>query len=192
MLTFTTSQNTSDLEQILQLQKENLELSLSPQELQQEGFVTVHHDMKILEEMNHPHQHIIAKDDSILIAYALVMLKAMEQKIPVLIPMFQQVNKLNYKGKLIANTSYFVMGQVCIKKGYRGKGIFKGLYLEMKNQMASNFEFAITEVASRNHRSIRAHQKVGFTSILKYTANNGEDWNILIWDWKERNSAHSC
>jgi predicted GNAT superfamily acetyltransferase len=72
------------------------------------------------------------------------------------------------------------MGQVCIAKGYRGQGIFQGLYQEMANQLEPHFEYIITEVSKRNPRSIRAHEKVGFLNVREYTSDDGEEWVILL------------
>jgi ribosomal protein S18 acetylase RimI-like enzyme len=179
---YTTAQNKADLVQILLLQKENLETSITQEELRQEGFVTVIHDLELLKEMNHPFAHVIAKDKETVVGYTLVMLKSIETKIPILTPMFRQINKLNFNGASLDQGNYFIMGQVCIKKGYRGKGIFKGLYDRLKRQMSSNFDFIITEVAKRNQRSIRAHQKQGFIILHTYTSKDGEEWVILLWD----------
>ncbi len=181
-ITYTTSKSKTDLQQILELQQENLEISISSDEVSKEGFVTVHHDYELLAEMNQPFQHAIAKDKEKVIGYALVMLREMEQKIPLLIPMFKMINTIQYEGEHLQSTDYFIMGQVCIKKGYRGQGIFQGLYQELKKQMATHYKYIITEVATRNQRSIRAHQKVGFISIKIYITNKGEEWSILLWN----------
>lgn len=183
MIEYTTANTQSDLEEILHLQKSNLEVSISSEELQREGFVTVHHNLELLSRMNQPFPHIIAKDKGEVIGYTLVMLRDLEKEIPVLIPMFQQINALIYNGKSLNDSEYFIMGQVCIEKDYRGKGVFKGLYQHMKEVMAGHFEYIITEVAIRNQRSIRAHHKVGFKSIHTYQSEIGEVWEILLWDW---------
>lgn len=182
MITFTVAKKNAELKQILDLQQNNLPTSISKTELQVEGFVTVHHDLAILTAMNAPYPHIIAKDKDKVIGYTLVMLRKFEQDIPVLVPMFEQINAIEYRGVLLAMTNYFVMGQVCIQKAYRGKGIFQGLYDHLKKRMSPHFQYVITEVSERNPRSMRAHEKVGFQTILKYV-EGGEVWNILLWDW---------
>jgi ribosomal protein S18 acetylase RimI-like enzyme len=187
---YTTAQNIEDLRQILHLQQENLEACITKEELHQEGFVTVSHSLELLEEMNTPFAHVMAKEGDEVVGYTLVMLKNMAQRIPILIPMFGQINALSYEGNLLSQTNYFIMGQVCIKKGYRGKGVFKGMYDELKRQMSSGFTYVITEVASRNQRSIKAHQKQGFEVLHTYIATEEkeeeeeeeEEWVILIWN----------
>ena len=179
---YTTAKTTSDLRKILELQKKNLEMSITKEELHQEGFVTVHHSLELLEEMNQPFPHIIAKEEDELIGYTLVMLKSMKERIPVLIPMIQRINALAFEGEALNEAAYFIMGQVCIKKGYRGKGIFKGLYDHMKKVLFPHFKYVITGVSDRNQRSMRAHQKQGFEILHTYTSKEGEEWAILIWN----------
>ena len=72
------------------------------------------------------------------------------------------------------------MGQICIDKSYRGQGIFSELYQEMAKRMNGDFDYIITEIASRNHRSLRAHQKIGFETIKTYQIENEEEWVLLL------------
>ena len=183
MIQYSTAQTEDELWQILALQKANLTEKLSLSEIQSQGFVTVSHDFDLLAEMNSKHRHIIAKSNDKVIGYALVMLESFKNRIPVLLPMFEQFNSIIYQGKLMAEINYFVMGQVCIAKGFRGQGIFKGLFEKMKLEMAADFHMVVTEVATRNQRSIKAHFNVGFKTIREYREKNSEHWAIIAWDW---------
>jgi hypothetical protein len=180
-LEYSTADSIKDLQQILSLQQQNLERYISSEELRQEGFVTVHHDFELLEEMNKPHPHIIAKSDEVVVGYTLVMLRQMAQRIPILIPMFDKINRLQYKDQALKDATYFIMGQVCISKSFRGKGVFANLYQKLKEEMRPHFQFCITEVAVRNPRSMRAHEKIGFKRLYQYSGGH-EEWVILIWE----------
>ena len=184
MIKYTTVSDTRELEQILALQKKNVEKVLDEAEVKSQGFVTVHHDLELLEAMNRPYPHIIAKDGDQVVGYTLVMLQSFKAVIPVLVSMFEQIDTINYEGEQLGDVDYFIMGQVCIDKAYRGKGIFVGLFDKMREEMSDKFKYIITEVASRNTRSIAAHLKVGFKNIKEYTSERGEEWVILLWDWK--------
>lgn len=112
------------------------------------------------------------------------MLKEFSIKLPVLTPLIDVVEELSYGEVALRNATYFVMGQICVAKSYRGQQVFAGLYKHLREQMQPHYTYVVTGVAQRNTRSIRAHTKVGFTSILKFTAPTGEKWDILLWDWK--------
>jgi L-amino acid N-acyltransferase YncA len=184
MITYGHSRSDAELQQLLDLQSANLPTHISETELQAEGFVTVNHDFELLKAMNTPYPHVVARDGESVIGYALVMLPAFRDRIPVLKPMFAEFDRAEFTGRRLSEVSYFVMGQVCIAKGYRGQGIFQGLYDQMKRQMSQHFEAIVTEVSLRNPRSLRAHAKVGFHTIREYRTAGGEDWAILLWDWQ--------
>ena len=75
------------------------------------------------------------------------------------------------------------MGQICIAEGYRGIGIFDGLYRTMAETYGDRFDFTVTEVAARNTRSLKAHARVGFQTLHTYRdATAGEDWQVIALD----------
>ena len=181
---YTTAESDSDLYGILKLQRENLPSTISREEALEQGFVTIEHDFALLKRMNSPYPHIIAKDGEEVVGYTLVMLRDLRDEIQVLVPMFEQINSITYKGKTLRDARYVVMGQVCIAKGYRGQGVFQGLYVEMARRMADDYDYIITEISLRNLRSVRAHHKVGFETIREYQADDGEMWAIVLWEMK--------
>lgn len=181
-ITYTRSHSNADLKGILILQDKNLKKSLEEEEINSQGFVTVVHDLKLLHEMNQMEKHVVAKSDDQVIGYALVMLRSFKDRIPILQATFKTIDTLSYKGMELIDSRYFLMGQVCVGKPFRGQGVFSGLYQHMKKVMQSEFQYVITEIALENKRSMRAHEKVGFVVILTYTHNNAE-WAIVLWDW---------
>jgi len=166
-----------ELDQIIELQKINIRTSISEDESKSEGFVTVHHDFEILKAMNGKCAHIIAKSGSKVIGYALCMLKEFKENIEVLKPMFQQIDKCLNKNK-----TYLVMGQICVDKAFRKRGVFRGMYDFMKQEMSSKYDMIITEVDEKNTRSLNAHYTVGFKLLYSYNSSQ-QDWALLVWDW---------
>ena len=181
---FSTSIDVSDLEAILQLQQINLEANNTPEEIASQGFVTVQHDFDLLESMSNSAPPIIAKYQEAVVGYALVMLQKFKAQIPVLFPMFEMIDQLNPNGQSLKDSRYFVMGQICIAKLHRSKGLFDGLYQQMKKHYQTDFDYVITEVATRNQRSLQAHFRVGFKTIKSYTSPDGESWELILWDWE--------
>jgi RimJ/RimL family protein N-acetyltransferase len=73
------------------------------------------------------------------------------------------------------------MGQICVAKAFRGQGVFDGLYAKMRTICAGEFDFTITEVAARNTRSMRAHERVGFKTLHQYDdTSSGETWRLIL------------
>jgi hypothetical protein len=183
MIIYTTTKNKADLKEIYALQKANLKKNLSEQEIESDGFVTVDHNWETLEKLNSIEPHIIAKDDKEIIGYVLAMTKKSRYDIPIIFPMFNEFEKITYEGKLLSDYAYMVVGQVCVHKNYRGKGVFENCYRIYKKTFVNRYDFSITEIALTNHRSRNAHKKVGFKEIHSYKDSNQNEWVIVVWDW---------
>ena len=182
MLNITTTSGTKDLEQILILQDANLSRNLPKEEILSQGFVTVNHTLEMLELMHKLAPSIIIKDDNNVVAYALTMLCECKNLVPELESMFQGFDSLQWKGKPLNEYDYYVMGQICIDKAYRGQGLFELLYNKHKDVYQSEFDFIITEVATRNTRSMNAHKRIGFETIDTYK-DHIDEWEVVVWDW---------
>jgi L-amino acid N-acyltransferase YncA len=76
------------------------------------------------------------------------------------------------------------MGQICVDKAYRGKGVFELLYQKHREIFEKSYDFIVTEISTRNTRSLRAHEKVGFKTIHTYR-DSMDEWNVVVWDWRE-------
>ncbi|MEI9954774.1 MAG: GNAT family N-acetyltransferase [Ferruginibacter sp.] len=183
MLVYTTSTTENDLLGIIALQKKNLAINLQHDEITKQGFVTVVHSLDDLQKLNAIEQHVICKDGEKVVAYLLAMTVQSQFDIPVLLPMFNMFEQILYKDNPVSFYNYIVVGQVCVDKNYRGHGILDKCYEYYKTCFSKKYDFAITEIASRNQRSIKAHQRIGFTEIHKYTAPGNEEWSIVVLEW---------
>lgn len=181
---FATVSNAAEVKQILDLQARNLPASLSADTMASQGFVTVRHDPAVLQRMNQTSPAVIAKAGDEVVAYALVMPREFAVDIPVLQPMFETFGVLSWNGvPLRDNPRWFVMGQVCVAEGYRGTGIFDGLYRTLAQAYGGRYDFTVTEVAARNTRSLRAHGRIGFRTLHTYhDAAADELWHVIVLD----------
>ncbi|TKD65333.1 GNAT family N-acetyltransferase [Flavobacterium sp. ASW18X] len=173
MVHYTKVSSDEELHQILALQQLNLAKNLVPEEVIHQGFVTVEHDFDILRLLNKKHPHTIAKDKNMVVGYALSMHPTFKDTIPILKPMFAEIEKL----KIPVN--FMAMGQICIAKSHRGQGLFRGLYKAMKHYLPETIESIITEVDCTNKRSMQAHQTIGFKELLRYSAD-GKKWSLIM------------
>jgi len=183
MITYSTSTSASDLQGILSLQQQNLAVNLPPDEVLSQGFVTVTHRLEDLSRMNDIEAHVIAKDGEQVIGYLLAMTVQSKADFPVLIPMFELFERIQFRKKPVADYHYLVVGQVCVDKNYRGQGILDQCYEAYKNRFKDKYDFAITEIAIKNQRSIKAHNRIGFREIHRYNAPDGVEWSVVVWEW---------
>lgn len=174
MVVYKRASDVKELDQILTLQQQNLPTNLSSDEREKEGFVTVSHSLETLTKMNEVCPHIIAKDLDLVVGYALCMHPNFAGEIEVLKPMFHQIASI-----LPKNSTYIVMGQICVEKSYRRRGVFRRLYRKMQKHVKDKFDSIITEVDSQNRRSLEAHYAIGFENLKIYTIADKE-WVIVI------------
>ena len=173
---------TDELQQILQLQQQNLRQHVDEAQMKSQGFVTLQHDLKILQQMHGLAPSVIIKDHEQVVAYALTMLRECRQLIPDLESMFASLDQLYWNNKPLNDYRFYVMGQVCVAGSYRGQGLFDELFSHHKKIYQSQFDLFITEIATRNTRSVRAHERVGFKTIHTHR-DELDEWIVVGWDW---------
>jgi predicted GNAT family N-acyltransferase len=129
--------------------------------------------------MNKACPHIIATIGQQVIGYALCMHPKFSDEIAVLKPMFKKIHE-----ELGTAASFIAMGQICVQAGYRGQGIFRGLYTHMCTVLQAEFNRIITEVDVKNTRSLQAHYAVGFEKLIAYEAD-GHQWELIQLEFKK-------
>ena len=173
MIAYKQANSKKEIRQILTLQQQNLPKNLSETEKKEQGFLTVEHSFDLLWKMNCDFPHTLAMEDEKVIGYALSMTPNFAQDIDVLKSMFDEINKY------IKAKDFIVMGQICIAKTHRGQGVFKGLYQKMLVFTQERFNTIITEVDTKNERSMNAHKAVGFKELSRHSSD-GRDWSLIM------------
>ena len=186
MVTYTTSQTDIDLRGILSLQQRNLPKNLTREEIASQGFVTVSHSLEDLQKMNDIEQSIIATENGKVIAYLLAMTEKSKFDIPILIPMFETFEGIQYKNKVLSKYNYIVVGQVCVDKSFRGQGVLDKCYAHYVESFKNKYDFAVTEIATSNQRSMNAHKRIGFETVHEYIAPDNVSWNIVVLEWSKQ------
>lgn len=171
-ITYTRATADEQLAQILALQARNSKEQQTEQTVREEGFITVRHKMGLLKRMNKCCPHILAMDGAKVAGYALCMHPKFEAEIPIIAPMFKRARRL------LPNKNFIVMGQVCIGKKYRKKGVFRKLYEVMWEAVHPEYDCIVTEVDNNNQRSLKAHLGIGFKVLETYTADERE-WHLI-------------
>lgn len=180
------SDGAGDLDGIMALQRANLETTVGPERAARDGFVTVVHTRGALEAMHALCPSTVAKLGDAVVAYALVMPLECRAFVPILEPMFALLATLELAPNAtsaprpIADVATYVMGQICIAPTHRGTGLFDALYAAHRTHYAARWELCVTDVATRNTRSLRAHERVGFQRLATY-ADATDTWALLGW-----------
>ena len=182
MYSFSLVTKTSELEQIAALSKENLRNDLSVEEKKAQGFITWEYTLPLLEKLHAIAPAVIVKYEEEVAGYALTARKEAAAVLPVLKDMIHHLEPLSFKGKPLSDYRYYIMGQICIAKAHRGKGLFDQLYQHHKKVYQAQYELLVTEISTSNDRSLKAHQNTGFQTIHTYQ-DTMDEWDVVVWDW---------
>lgn len=181
MIQITRVSSPTDIESIAELQRLNLKRNLPASIAEAEGFLTAEYSLDFLRRMNDSSPAIIAADNGELVGYALVATQSTRYDHPLLQHLFEAIDTLSYKGRLLSDSLYVVVGQLCVAKAYRGLGLVNRLYDHFAECMTGDYQYIVTDVAEDNQRSLRAHLKAGF-EVLHRMEYGGAHWNIVLRD----------
>ena len=182
--TITLAQTDDDLRGILALQRANSVAAISPDLQREQGFVTLQYTLDQMRQMHQLGPSVIAKDGAVVVGYAITAMPQTRWFVPELATLFAQIDSLTYDNQPICERPYYVMGQVCVADGYRGRGLFDQMYAHHQTVYGADFQLLITDISARNTRSIRAHERVGFRPLREFhEPGAGETWVIVAWDF---------
>lgn len=172
--------STAHFEQILDLQRRYHVSALPPDAQDREGFVFARHSLPLLRRMAAELPQAIAVADGVVVGYCLALSLGLRGELPSLAPMFEQFDRCAWQGRPLSGIRFFVGGQVCVDRAFRGRGLLARLYEQVRIAAPGAYELCVTEIATRNQVSIRAHQRIGFETIAEYS-DGSEDWEIVAW-----------
>ena len=184
MVSIKLAQEVSELEGILALQRRNLKRCLSEAEAEEQGFLIAEYDLDYLRQMQVQRPSVIAVDDGRVVGYALVVTREVRAGLPFISDLFDEIDRISYRGSLLAGTDYVVVGQLCVDKDYRGQGLVDRLYAFFRASLEERYQCGVTDIARANRRSLKAHQKVGFR-VIHAIEYDGMTWDVVLWDWSE-------
>ena len=169
-----------EIDSLLDLQKENLRVNLDTQTIDSQGYVSFVYNPTIINRMMTDEPQIIARANNQVVGYALVATIEAMSTIDVAIPMLNMIEQLTYRGKPCKEQKYYIVGQVCVKAGYRGMGVLEAIYEGHRQAFSGRYDFAVTEIAVDNGRSLAAHHRIGFETIhVFFDPVNGKEWHIV-------------
>jgi len=169
------------LEEILELQRRYHVRAVSAEVADREGFVFAEHTVPLLRRMAEQSPQAIALSEGRVAGYCLTLPQSLQTEVPSLAPMFEQFGRCDYRGRALTSRRLVVGGQVCVDREHRGKGLLARLYDQIRVSVGQARDLCVTEIATRNRVSIRAHEKMGFEIISRY-ADPIEEWVIVAWD----------
>jgi len=176
----------TDLEELIgikDLQALNLKKNIDSETALTQGFLTAEYTLEYLNAMHDVSPSIIAKDRDKVVGYALVATKEIRNGHDLIADLFNVIDTKSYKGQLLKEVNYVVVGQLCVAEAYRGKGLVKKMYDYYRDCLSSEYEYLITDVAQANTRSLNAHKKSDF-QVIDTLVYDGVRFDLVLWDWR--------
>lgn len=184
MITIQRVTHDSELRAIQALQCANLRKNVSETEAAENGFLMAEYSLEFLRQMHECHPAILALDGTQLAGYALVASRQVRDGHPLLDDLCTQIDGVIYQGRKLADAKYVVVGQLCVAKAHRGKGLVQRMYQHFRESLQPEYAYCITDIAQDNPRSLRAHLKTGF-QVIHSIEFDGLVWNVVLWDWTD-------
>ncbi|MGH8192577.1 MAG: GNAT family N-acetyltransferase [Rhodanobacteraceae bacterium] len=182
MMTITVASSNQHFQEILALQR-RYHFRAIPADVQaREGFVFAEHTLPLLKRMAAESPQVIALSGGRVVGYCLSLPPSLQQELPPLVPMFEQFGRCVFRDRPLTEYRFVVGGQVCVDRDYRGHGLLPRLYGQLSISLSTVCDLCVTEIATRNRVSVRAHEKMGFEAISTYS-DNREEWVIVVWDF---------
>ena len=98
----------------------------------------------------------------------------------------QHLSRIEYKGQLIDQLSFCLVGQLCVAQTHTGQGLVQRMYRAYRDQHSAEFDYLVTDVDAQNVRSLKAHLKTGF-EVVGSLAHEDARWEVILWDWINTN-----
>jgi ribosomal protein S18 acetylase RimI-like enzyme len=184
MVTIKLVSSEDELRGIQELQQKNLRKNITEMEAAEQGFLMAEYNLDFLKKMHEAAASVIAVAEGNVVGYSLVSLKTIRDEHPLVADLFNTIDRLPFQSKVLSESNYVVVGQLCIGKEFRGIGLVDQLYQYFKDCYANEYEYLITDVAKANQRSLKAHKRTGF-QVIDELVYDGIGWDIVLWDWNK-------
>ncbi|MBB4079585.1 GNAT superfamily N-acetyltransferase [Lewinella aquimaris] len=181
----TLARKDAQLKQILELQRINALESIDADTAKAQGFVTARHDLPLLKQMNASAASVIALQERKLVGYCLAMTREFSKSLASLAILFERQDVIEHRGQLLGEVEYLVMGQVCVAEEARGQKLADRMYKYLRACYHLRFPYCLTAIDARNTRSQRVHERIGFEELHRFTAPDGRNWILIIWNWRD-------
>lgn len=154
-----------DFTAILKIQSANYVGNLSAEELR-EGFLSAEFTPEQVAEMAGDLGIIVASDSGSILGYLCGLRCDFNHGSVVIAKMLEVFTGVHFRGKPLAFYKTFIYGPVCIDRPHRRRGLLRGLYEALKNEIAGQFDVGVAFVARDNSHSLQAHVAgLGMTDV---------------------------
>lgn len=167
----------ADLPGVLTLQEANLFHALDETQ-RREGWLSVAFEPGQFTAMARDLALIVAHDGAGVQGYLCAAGNDAGVRVPLLASMLEHAARLGFLGRPLARQRTFVYGPVCVAQGQRRKGVLRGMYQRLRDELTGDFDAGVLFIAKGNAPSLHAHDALG-ASIVGDFRHDGRDYWIL-------------
>ena len=169
----------TDLDGVLALQEANLYDALDPKQ-RQEGYLSVRFDSGQFAAMAADVAVIVAHEGVDVHGYLCASSNDYNARFPLLASMLAHAGPLSFLGRPLARQRTFVYGPVCVARADRGKGLLRGMYDRMRDELAGEFDAGVMFIAKGNPRSLGAHDRLGASIVGEFVHDARPFWILAF------------
>ena len=147
----------ADYDAILQLQNANYIGNLSLEE-RSEGFLSARFTPGQVAALAEDLGTTIAIVDGDLAGCVCAIRRDFDHRSPVVAKMLECFDHVSFAGKPLSSMNSYIYGPVCIRRGYRGRGLLRGLYDVQRRDLSGRFDAGVALVSRDNPHSLQAHR----------------------------------
>src|SRR5262245_59802582 len=117
----------------------------------------------------------VAIVDGVLAGFLCAFRNDFDHGSPVVAKMIESYDRAYFEDKLLAKYETYAYVPVCIDRGYRRRGLLRGLYEQQRRDLAGQFEVGVALIALNNPHSMQAHVAgLGMTQVGEFEVNGNK------------------
>ena len=141
---------------MLALQEDNLFDNLPP-EARRDGFLSARFTREQFAQMDADVAVVVAADAGRVAGYLCASGIDFNRQFPLLAAMIARYPDLSFGGRPLSEQTTCVYGPACVDRGFRRRGVLRGLYQALLHELAGRFDSGVAFVSKDNPRSLAAH-----------------------------------
>jgi hypothetical protein len=145
-----------DYPEIARLNQANFIANLAPQD-REDGFLSAIFTEQQVSAMAEDLGITVAVVDARVVGFLCAFRNDFDHGSPVVAEMLASYGRMWFEGQLLSSYASYVYGPVCIERGFRKRGLLRGLYEAQKQNLAGRFEIGVALVSRDNIHSLDAH-----------------------------------
>ena len=165
---------------VLALQEDNLLENLSP-EARRDGFLSARFTREQFVQMDADVAVMVAVDAGRVAGYLCTSSIEFNLQFPLLAAMIARYADLSFAGRPLSAQTTCVYGPVCVDRGFRARGLLRGMYRALLHELAGRYHAGVAFVSKDNLRSLAAHvEGLGMTGIGEFEFNARHYWILAF------------